>query len=461
MVLVLACCILCTLFLYLYPYEAFTAILFKSTGQGVKLEKFRALLLTSERFYILRIIACAGTLVGFATVLFLWKRAGQAEQVLISTTRYVKSRIRKVAAFWQTLPITSRYITLILLGLIFLVRLYFLFRFPFHVDERFTYLYFVDKGLLVSMAYYPGPNNHILFTIICNLFNMFISSPLLVMKLPALLIGLVLSVAFLYVMSRYFAYSVALVITALFSFAEPVFYYSLQGRGYALLMFFVLMATHSVFKIAAESTFYLPHYFWFWLSCTLGFYIIPVFLYPFVALVAFVSVQVLLQRRYTSFRYLVLTSAAVIGSVFLLYLPVIIFNGWHALAGNAWISPVPWKEYLQLLPPHLLEMASGVWGSSPLGLWLTLLSVICCLAMVAARHIGIAGRQWMMLYLIQLAVIISLSCLQRLILPLRVVFYLNIYQHVVLVMICLELARMLINRIYKPGSIGSRKGDFR
>jgi hypothetical protein len=297
LVFILACCILLTLSLWLYSYEEFTASLFTQIGEHSKLEKFRTLLLTRDRFTLLKIVACISTILAFASLILLWHRTILIHHLSGRIAVYTKSHISRFKSYWQSLPVASQYIILMLFALIALARLFFVFRFPFHVDERFTYLYFINKGIAVSMAYYPGPNNHILYTLICNLFDIFIDDSMLVMKVPALLIGFGLSFTFWLIVSRYFSYPLAIVATTLFSFAEPVFYYSMQGRGYVLLMFFVLIATHSALSITQRSTFSFSSFFWFWLSCTLGFYTIPVFLYPFVGLLVFISLQLLFQRN--------------------------------------------------------------------------------------------------------------------------------------------------------------------
>jgi hypothetical protein len=436
LVSILVCCLAGTFFLYLNSYQDFTAGLFTIIGQSGKLEKFRTLLLTQERFLLLRLVACAVTLLTFLALLYLWHRAKQAEYLLNKTARYIRSRIRQLNDFWQHLPFPYRYITIALFVLILVSRLYFVFRFPFHVDERFTYLYFVHKGLAVSMAYYPGPNNHILFTLICNLFDTFIDNPLLVMKLPALLIGLVLLFAFWFIVSKYLNYLLAIATTALFAFAEPVFYYSLQGRGYALLMLFVLLASHAVIKIANAKTYSFSYHFWFWLSCTLGFYTIPIFLYPFLSLILFASSCLLIRRKHHLFNYLLFTSVGVVVIVSILYLPVIIFNGWKALAGNTWVTPAPWPEFVFTFPQHIQQLASGSWGALLGGEWISLLTVVCSLAIIISKRTDLYTRQWMLLYILNIAVVLGMSLLQRLLLPVRVIYYMNIYQYVVLVLVC-------------------------
>lgn len=46
---------------------------------------------------------------------------------------------------------------------------------PITYDEAFTYLNFIDRGILVSSTYYPAPNNHVLYSIISSLLNHFVS----------------------------------------------------------------------------------------------------------------------------------------------------------------------------------------------------------------------------------------------------------------------------------------------
>lgn len=446
---VLTCWITGVLFLYFYSYEEFTAIVFTSVEQNSKLEKFRELLLTRERFFLLRIIALTISILAFVALPFLWKRAVYAIYIPARLAAYIKSYQTRFISFWKGLPTAAKYNACILFLLIIVSRIYFVFRFPFHVDERFTYLYFVNKGIAVSMAYYPGPNNHILYTLICNLFDIFINKPILVMKVPALLIGWMLSVAFWIVVSRFFTYPLALVTTALFSFAEPVFYYSMQGRGYILLMFFVLIATCSAIRIIQYKKYAFEAFFWLWLSCTLGFYTIPIFLYPFVSLLIFVSVQLFIQRKYTLFKPLLFTSAAITGFVLLLYLPVVIFNGPDALTSNTWVIPEPWKEYTSSFLQHLIELASGIWGIFPYGVWLTGISIVFCLGIIVSKQATAEARQWMQVYLINLAVIMSLSFLQRLLLPVRVIFYLSIYQYVVFAYACHQIVQVFYNNFNK------------
>jgi hypothetical protein len=442
-----------TLVIFLHSYEEFTDSVASSIGQTDKLAKFRRLLLTKERFLLLRSISSISSIVLVAILPFLWKQAVSIPSITDQISVYSQKQIAKYVSFWQAMPIAIKYSAGILFLLIILSRSYFIFRFPFHVDERFTYLYFVDKGFLVSMTYYPGPNNHILYTLICNLFDLFIADPVLAMKLPALLISIALSVVFWIIINRYFTYSISLLATALFSFAEPVFYYSMQGRGYILLMLLALLATQSAIKITQCNKLSSADFFWLWVSTTLGFYTIPIFLYPFVSLLLFITLQLIIQQKYTFFKPLLVTCIAIVSSVFVLYLPVIVFNGWRALVDNSWVAPTPWQEFVYLFPQHLLKLASELWGALPGGAWLTGVCILFCLGGILNKSWVSVVRPWQAIYLLNLVVVTGISFLQRLLVPLRVLFYLSIYQYIILVYASYKVGQLLYN--YFPIHIGN------
>ena len=58
-----------------------------------------------------------------------------------------------------------------------------------YIDEAFTFNYLVQRGTLVSLLYYPGPNNHIFFSFLCSILN-HIFTPLVSMKIVPLVASL-------------------------------------------------------------------------------------------------------------------------------------------------------------------------------------------------------------------------------------------------------------------------------
>jgi hypothetical protein len=433
----------CTLWIFYHSYETFTAQVFGSYQQPDKLEKFRAALLTPERFTLLRI--CTGLLTGICLLLciFFWNRYQLVSALWLSVKSYLLQKWVQVRVFQQGLSDAESYTVLFLFAAVLISRLYFLFRVPFHIDERFTYLYFVSKGLGVSMAYYPNPNNHLFFTLICNLAAFFTDNPWLVMKLPALLLGFVLVVVYWAIVRSYFGAIVAILATVLFAFNGSVWYYGLQGRGYSLLMICLLIAIRSLFSILENKEIPLSSFIWLWLSSVLGFYTIPVFIYPFAGMMLFGSLYSISHTHYFAFRNLCLCAIITAISTFILYLPVFVFNGWNAISGNGWVVPMPWNDFLNEIPAHLLSMAENMWGYFPSGQWWLLLIIVYSVGVLIRKTHASITRKWLALFLTCLLTLLMISVAQRVLLFQRLILYLSIFQYLILALIMMDLLSLL------------------
>jgi hypothetical protein len=111
----------------------------------------------------------------------------------------------------------------------------------------------------------------------------------------------------------------------------------------------------------------------FAIACALGFYTVPVMLYPFVMLVAWGLTS--LQRRRVAI--------AAIGAILLtaiLYAPVIVVSGLRALLSNPYVQPMPFGEFVRALPAY----AIAVWKSMTAGVPLIIQAMIL-LAVIRKR----------------------------------------------------------------------------
>lgn len=430
--------------LYLKSYQDFTYTLFYQYGQLSKLDKFRETLLTEGRFYFLRNSFTAFTFLAIVLFSYGWNKS----RIILSQWSKIKfyfvDIFEQLTSFWSRISSGEKIAVGLLLLITVVSRLFFLFRFPFHVDERFTYLYFVSKGLPVSMAYYPGPNNHIFYTIICNFAALFLESPLLIMKVPAFIIGIALSILFWGTTRHFFNTYIAFFTSVLFLFAEPVFYYGMQGRGYSLLMLFVLLMAWSSWRIISRPPLRVSSYFWFWFSSVLGFYTIPVFLYPFTATV--IATLFFLKKDYQKLKWFIGSILLVIAGVLLLYLPVFTFNGWLAVSGNAWVMPLPPDEFLQALPGNLAQLAKQPWGILPYGQLVSLGIVLCGIVFLFKRNESPAFQFWSVLLISQILVLIGMMLFQRILLPPRVAVYLNIFLYMLLAFLLQKIYASLVKQ---------------
>jgi hypothetical protein len=221
--------------------------------------------------------------------------------------------------------------------------------YSYWLDEIFSYLFLVRKGVLVSLTYYPGPNNHVLFTAFSALWG-----SLFLMRVWAF-VGVLATAWVLYVwISHTRNKEVGRWAVILFLLQSPVQLYGYLGRGYAWEMFFFALAWASFGAWERKKEMYYLAI--ATISSIAGFYTLPTFLYAYSALVF----CLLFEKK--NWKSLVLSQLVLVLVVVVLYLPIILLNGWQALAGNAWVQVGKthfWQHFLQ-----------GVYGAEIIGFWL-------------------------------------------------------------------------------------------
>jgi hypothetical protein len=415
------------LYAWRHGYGQVTAQLAAGYGYGDDPGKLRTLL-TPARFAALRAVLTGMGLVAVGTTAWAWHRGQLVANALHQTQRYGRCLAADVRTFRAGIPRAEQGAVATLWLSLWVAQVYLAFRLPFHVDERFTYLYFVQPGWLVSLAYYPGPNNHILFTLLCNATDLLLDDPLRTMKVTALAVGGVLPPVFWAVVRRHFGAAPAWLATAAFAAADQVFYYAMQGRGYSLLALWTVVATYAAVQVARDGAAGWRPYGMLGLSCVLGFYTVPVFLYPFVGLALYLVATLARRRAYRQLARLLVTGAGVVAVTGLLYLPVILVNGWKALTGNAWVARLPWPQFREAFPRYLQGVAAGLWyGSGTYRPWLTGVVLALVLGVVLTRRAPVAVRHWAGLAMVQAGVAVLLPTLQGVLPPGRTSIYLAVF----------------------------------
>jgi hypothetical protein len=331
-------------------------------------------------------------------------------------------------AFWRGIPRAEKAAVVALWAGLWATQAYVAFRLPFHVDERFTYLYFVQPGWLASLAYYPGPNNHILFTLLCNGTALLLDDPFRIMKGTALAVAGALPPVFWAAVRRHFGAAPAWLATAACLASDKVFYYATQGRGYGLLTLWVTLAAYAAVQIGRGGADRRRPYAVLGVGCVLGFYTVPVFLYPFAGLALYLAVALVRRRAYRSMKRLLVTGVGAGAATGLLFLPVLLVNGPRALTGNAWVSRLLWPAFRDGFPGYLQGVAAGLWyGDGPGLAWLTAGVLVLALGMGLTRGVPATVRHWAWLGLVQAGVAVLLPALQGVLPPERTFTYLAVF----------------------------------
>ncbi len=233
---------------------------------------------------------------------------------------------------------------------------------PMGSDESATFLYYASKPLLLALTIYGSPNNHLLHTALMHASSCVFGDAEWALRLPAFLAGVAM-IPLTYVAARAMQSEGALIAAALTASWPALIDYSNDARGYTLLCCFTLIAAASMCSVTRSGN--SAAVLLFAIACALGFYTVPVMLYPFVMLVAW-GLTSLHRRR---------VAIAAIGAILLtaiLYAPVIVVSGLRALLTNPYVQPMPFGEFVRALPAY----AIAVWRSMTAGVPLIIQAMI-------------------------------------------------------------------------------------
>ncbi len=225
---------------------------------------------------------------------------------------------------------------------------------PIAYDEAYTFIYFATKPFKQILSDYSAPNNHILNTIFVNFSYRLLGGHTWIVRLPAFLAGTLCIPATFFTARRFFNATQCLAAAALVAWTPWFINYSTNGRGYTLLTFFaLLLANLAGLLVDQQSRAALIAY---GLTAALGFYTIPIFLYPMAGISLWVLVTYLtadgLWRDKSKKVWSFLVTCALAGILtFILYLPVIFFGtGISSIFSNDFVAPRDWTFVENLLP---------------------------------------------------------------------------------------------------------------
>lgn len=242
---------------------------------------------------------------------------------------------------------------LVLLGIVLagvLLRGYYLHQ-PMRYDESLTFLRYASQPLETVVSSYEEPNNHVLHSVLVHAaYTVFGDEPW-ALRLPAFLAGVLLIPA-LYVVTRmFYTPRAGLLAAALCAVSLPLIEFSVNARGYTLLALIVVLLLIVARRLRERST--LVGWLLFSVLAALGFYTIPVMLYPFgiVALWLAISYQCEFAGWELLKRWIVLGVACAVGAALtlVLYLPVIATAGIGALTQNDFVTRPAASEFYQRL----------------------------------------------------------------------------------------------------------------
>jgi uncharacterized membrane protein len=230
---------------------------------------------------------------------------------------------------------------------------------PIAYDEAYTFIYYATRDFKHILADYSAPNNHIFHTILVRLFYDIFGKQPWVVRGPALLAGILCIPAAYFFARRIFNAPQSLAGAMLVALTPWFINYSVNGRGYTLIILFsLLLANLGALLTQHQSRIALGAYA---VVAALGFYTIPIFLYPMAGVSLWVLVTHLTapepwKERSIKTRDFLL--ACFLGGILtlILYLPVILFGtGFRSITSNEIVESRAWSAFVENLQPRITK----------------------------------------------------------------------------------------------------------
>jgi 4-amino-4-deoxy-L-arabinose transferase-like glycosyltransferase len=298
---------------------------------------------------------------------------------------------------------------------------------PIAYDEAYTFIYFATKAFRHVLADYSAPNNHIFHTILVHISYQLFGGQTWIVRLPALIAGILSIPAAFFAARRIFSSQQSLAAAALVALTPWFISYSTNGRGYTLLtLFALLLANLAGLLVRRQSPSALAA---FAITAALGFYTIPIFLYPMAGICLWVLATYLVAaepRAEKLRKSLVFAGVCALTGllVLLLYSPVIFFGtGLDSIINNEIVESRDWSTFVQNVRPR----AAKTWESWMFDIAPPLQYLLLVGFLVSVLFYRKASRQRLPLQLFLLLAILIVLAVQR-VAPLpRVWIYLEMF----------------------------------
>jgi 4-amino-4-deoxy-L-arabinose transferase-like glycosyltransferase len=229
-------------------------------------------------------------------------------------------------------------------------------------DEAYTFIHFASRSLQVILTDYSAPNNHIFHSLLVYIVYHIFGNHIWALRLPAFLAG-VLTIPAIYMAGKViYGKNAALVAAALVACTPILVDFSVNARGYTLMCLFSCLILWIAGILRKQSSF--AGWLLLILFSILGFYTLPVMVYPVSAVYLWLLVSWVVKDIYSNSRGkfifgLIVTSISTILITFLLYSPILIFgSGFSSITSNEFVKSQSWLDFIQSVQSRIPR----VWG---------------------------------------------------------------------------------------------------
>ncbi len=251
---------------------------------------------------------------------------------------------------------------------------------PMRYDEALSFNEFASRAIYYGLSFYPEPNNHLLNTLLMHIAYAIGGNQPWVLRLPALVAGVLLVPATYALGVLLYGRAVGLLAAGLVAASSYLVEYSTNARGYTIAA--LCCTTMFALAIVAVRRDSVSALLLAGLVAALGIYAVPTTIYG----VAIAAVWLAIEMRRTRPRQLTTAGGVVMVLlmtllVMLAYLPVVLVSGPEALVSNRFLVPLDWGELVQQLPTSL-RRTWALWNRDLPLIATLLLGVGCVVASV-------------------------------------------------------------------------------
>jgi len=324
----------------------------KSNGNFKSLKASNVLVFKLLLGFAGMVLLGAAYLVGFRRLKAVGARLGQLWTDALRFVRALK-------------PVKIEWASAAALGLIVAVALIFRLRDingAMTHDESYTFVVYASTSIFNIVTNYQLPNNHVLNSLLIFLSTQLFGIRPWVVRLPALLAGLLMIPASYALAKAIYDKYTALLSALIVAVLPGAVGYSTSGRGYTLVGLFTLLTLWLSDYLRREKNLFA------WcllvLFSALGFYAVPVMLFPFGVVFAWLFLENLVSppepypSKINFSKYWLIAGLSTALLVLLLYTPIFIYTGADKVFENGWVRPEAWSGYLASLP----SLARAVWS---------------------------------------------------------------------------------------------------
>lgn len=402
-----------SLIILFQTYDNFIFTVLDNAGKLDKIEKFKADYLSKTKFQILRFVIVFFTVSFYLIIL---RKFSYFEEKIIGFVDFIYNSIKSEI---HSISKTDKYLFFVIFLITGFIKLYYFFTQPITNDEAFTYLNYVKPGFLAALSYYNLTNNHILHSILCNVFDLLPLSPVFSLRIASFTVGLISMFAAFLFFNKFLNAGAKFVAFAFFAFSLPVLQYGILARGYSLLLFFTIISNCILLVLTKNTKNRKKLWVVFIISSVLGFYSLPVYVYVYASQTVYYSIISLKNKRIRYFKEFLFASFSTAIVVGVLYAPVLFINGIDAFIGYDFMQSLPLNEFLKYYPEFIHQYFIWVSGNN------RYLAVFVLILLIIALFYSYKSKKILFLFILSFLITPFIMLVFQKIIPFNRLFIFN------------------------------------